>query len=441
MALFDNLRRPAPPADLRAALIDAVDREDWQGLAVLCERHQDEIRASFPAWRQVPEDVRRDPEAQGRYARGLITVAQLFEQSGDGSLIASLMGTQADNPMSAWQRALGTAQSLLEQDQPGEAADLLRATLARVEGLAGTAVVPLLSRTFGMLGVALFRAGDAQGAVEATRQAAKLCEEAGDSEGAAIYTANLQRMDGGSAVTFRDADGRAVPASDLGVAGGKPKYEVAGGDPVPPEATELHERGREAGGRGDLQEAAALFRQAAERAPRWAYPVYDLAYTHLLLKEPARAIEHYRRTLELSPRGFFTAITALHTLEREARGDLPEGIYLAYVTLETIEDRARKAQSAAQLVEKVPAFAPAWKDLALAADDPAERLSAIQKGLAADPDPDTRGMLRIHEALVLHGQGQLGEAARILADLAQDPSATLATEHLAKAALEAIGTT
>src|SRR5689334_20484434 len=100
MAIFDFLkRRPIPPDDLRAELVAAVAREDWDSLTALCDRHQDAIREAFPAWKTVPLEVRRDPEAQARYARTLITVAQLFEQAGDGSLIAMLMGNQADNPI------------------------------------------------------------------------------------------------------------------------------------------------------------------------------------------------------------------------------------------------------------------------------------------------------------------------------------------------------
>jgi uncharacterized protein YidB (DUF937 family) len=205
MAFFDLFKRqPASPTDLRAALIDAATREDWEGLAGLCGRHEEEIREAFGGWQKVPEEVRRDPEAQARYARGLIAVAQMFEQAGDGSLIAALMGDQAANPISAWERSLATAQSLLEQGQPREAADLLQSALERARGLQGSAVSEYLPRTYGMLGVARFRAGDAAGGIEATRKARELCEQAGDGDGVAIYTGNLQRMEGGAGAVLGD---------------------------------------------------------------------------------------------------------------------------------------------------------------------------------------------------------------------------------------------
>lgn len=207
MALFDlHKQTPLPPADLREALIDAVAREDWQGLAALCEANEDRIRDAFLAWRKVPEEVRADPEAQGRYARGMIAVAQMFEKAGDRSLIAALTGQTADNPLSMWERALATAQSLLEQGQPAEAADLLQATLRRTEGLTGDGVTHYLPRTFGMLGVARFRAGDATAGIEATKRAMALCEQAGDEEGVAIYTGNLGRMMASAGIPSREGD-------------------------------------------------------------------------------------------------------------------------------------------------------------------------------------------------------------------------------------------
>ena len=436
MALFDLFkRRAAAPTDLRSTLIATVAREDWEGLAKLCEQHRDEIRAGFPDWKTVPAEVRRDPEAQGRYAKTLIAVAQLFAQAGDNRLIALLMGNQADNPIAVWQRALATAQTLLDQGQSQEAADLLQSSLLKSEGLSGDAVTHYLPRLHGMLGVALFRAGDAAGAIASTRRAKELCERAGDAEGVTTYAGNLHRMEGGTAVAFRDGAGKAVSLSDLEGTAGTYRYEVTGGDAVPPEAEELHERARQAGSQGDYPQAIHLLKEAAEKAPRWPYPLYDMAFSYLLMKDLDNAVEHYRRTLELSPRGFFTAMTALDTLEREQRGELPEGLYLAYMSLEQLQDRSRRASVARQIADKVPGFAPAWKEVAIAAEGDAERLTAIQKGLASNPDPETKGLLEINEALVLHARGEADVALRLLRALALDPASTLATEHLAKAAL------
>jgi tetratricopeptide (TPR) repeat protein len=144
---------------------------------------------------------------------------------------------------------------------------------------------------------------------------------------------------------------------------------------------------------------------------------------------------YYQRTLELSPREFFTAITALHTLTREQNGDLPVGTYLAYVSLEWMADAAKREHPLREMVKVIPQFAPAWKESASLCDDDGERLTAIENGLAANPDAGTKGMLEINKALVLSRKGNHDDAVRLLGELALDPNSTVGTEHSAKAAL------
>jgi len=216
---------------------------------------------------------------------------------------------------------------------------------------------------------------------------------------------------------------------------GTVRYEVIGKRTVPREAETLHQQAREAGGHGDYEKAIALLEQASELAPDWPYPVYDRAYTHLLMDDVDGARAYYRRTLELSPRGFFAAITALDTLAREQNGDLPVGTYLAYVLLESMQDKAQRDGAVRELIKQIPQFAPAWKEFACLCDDDDERLAAIENGLAAHPDAETKGMLEINKALVLNLKGDHTAAVRMLGELALDPSSTFGTEHSAKAAL------
>ena len=69
-----------------------------------------------------------------------------------------------------------------------------------------------------------------------------------------------------------------------------------------------------------------------------------------------------------------------------------------------------------------------WRVLA----DGGTILDAIEKGLTANPDAETRGTLLINKALTLHGQGDQQSARAILNDLVVDPTATLNSEALAK---------
>ena len=88
-----------------------------------------------------------------------------------------------------------------------------------------------------------------------------------------------------------------------------------------------------------------------------------------------------------------------------------------------------------QLVKRVPSFAPTWKELAVLSDDEAETLSAIDRGLAAKPDSETKGILQINKAVILQRKGDHEGAVRLLGALALDAASTYATEHMAKVTL------
>jgi tetratricopeptide (TPR) repeat protein len=198
------------------------------------------------------------------------------------------------------------------------------------------------------------------------------------------------------------------------------------------EAKALHAEAREAGARGDYAAALTLLTKAAALAPDWPYPVYDRAFTHVLMNNFAAALADYQETLKLAPRGFFTAHVAVDTVLRENRGEFPPGLYLAYVMLEFEQDRERRPTILQEIVNKFPRFAPGWEKFAEFADTPQERLERIEVGLAADPDPETLGTLKLNQAAALEGLGKPDAAADILRALVSDPKSTLATVSLAK---------
>src|SRR5581483_11838504 len=200
-----------------------------------------------------------------------------------------------------------------------------------------------------------------------------------------------------------------------------------------PEAIALHTRGRDAGQRGELAEALTLLTQAAMLAPGWPNPVYDRAFTHLLMRHSEAALADYERTLQLAPRGFFTASAAVHTLRREQRGELPAGFYVGYLSLEHM-DATERNDVVRQLVEKVPSFAPAWLDFAKIADSAEERLRRIDRGLDADADSETHAWLMLNKAMTLQQLGQSAAAEAILKDLANEHS-PLAIESWARVLL------
>jgi tetratricopeptide (TPR) repeat protein len=236
-------------------------------------------------------------------------------------------------------------------------------------------------------------------------------------------------------LVFRDAAGRELTARDLQGYTGRVRWEiVGGGDAVPAGARRLHQEAREAGGRSDYARALDLLDQARDLAPQWPYPVYDAAFTYLLLGEPGMAEELYERVDQMAPRGFFTCKASLDTLRRERAGELFQGFARAYATTEWMAPPEKK-RLLAGIVDKYPAFALAWKDLASLLDEDTSRLHAIEQGLRGRPDADTLGALLIGKANVLARRGDRDTAIATLGELALAPDSTLATEHLAKAML------
>lgn len=235
-------------------------------------------------------------------------------------------------------------------------------------------------------------------------------------------------------LVFRDADGRELTVRDIQGYTGRVNWEVIGAEQVPPEAKRLHQEARAAGGRGDYSRALDLLDQARDLAPQWPYPLYDAAFTYLLLDEPRMAEELYRRVDLMAPRGYFTCKASLDTLRRERAGELAAGFAKAYSTIEWMDPR-EKRRVLSTIVDKYPGFPLAWKDLSMLLDDDTSRLNAIDQGLRGRPDAETFGILLINRASILAGHGDRDAAVAILGGLALSPDSTLATEHLAKVVL------
>lgn len=236
-------------------------------------------------------------------------------------------------------------------------------------------------------------------------------------------------------IVFKDHAGRILTTEDIRSASGQFNWEIRSGRPVPPEATKMHQQGREAGQQGDNIAAIEYFERAARIAPSWPYPIYEEAFTYLLMGNFKKALELYEKVDAQMPRGFFTAKTAVHSLRAEMKGEFPKGTYLYYLSIELTNDTHKQLQVADTLTTKVPSFAPAWKAKASLEPDDEKRLGYLESGLKANPDPETRGFLLINKALILHSRGQKAEAIRILGELALDPASPLDIEAIAKKSL------
>jgi tetratricopeptide (TPR) repeat protein len=213
--------------------------------------------------------------------------------------------------------------------------------------------------------------------------------------------------------------------------------KVVGNEPVPPEAKRLHEQARIAGGRGDYDQALDLLKRAQALAPTWPYPLYDAAFTHLLQGDYAKAETLYAEVDRMAPRGFFTCKTSLDCLRRERRGEVPPGFCKAFALLELV-DKPTKKRALEGIVAKWPTFAAAWWQLVTLIEDADARLYAIEKGLEANPDAETKGMLLINKAVTLARHDKEG-AIRMLHEVVDDPDSTMGAQALAKVSLMQMG--
>jgi hypothetical protein len=119
---------------------------------------------------------------------------------------------------------------------------------------------------------------------------------------------------------------------------------------------------------------------------------------------------------------------------RQPRPEIPPGFCKAFALLESV-DKTTKRRALEGIVAKWPTVAAAWWQLVMILEDDDDRFHAIEKGLGANPDAETKGMLLINKALTLARRGDKESAARILRDLADDPDCTAGTEALAKFSL------
>ena len=239
-------------------------------------------------------------------------------------------------------------------------------------------------------------------------------------------------------LVLQDDRGRELTMDDLDGFTGTVNWKIVGGDHVSPRAQELHDLGRQAGGSGDYQRALALFAQSRKEAPDWPYPVYDAAYTYLLQGDIKRAAHQYEEVARLAPRGFFTYMPELDCVRREQAGEFPAGTCQRYISIVDWPDSLRKREALQELLDSAPSLAPAWGSMALALDDKSAKLQALERGLACNPDPQTRGTMLINRALLLRLRGDSAEAVRILQPLAEDPNSPLNVELTAKVALAQI---
>lgn len=241
-----------------------------------------------------------------------------------------------------------------------------------------------------------------------------------------------------NALVFTDISGNILTEADLANVTGNVNYEVNSDQYVDPKAQSLHNEARSLGQSGKYDLAINKLEQAIQIQPNWAYPIYDLAFTYLLKGDYGNALKYYKQTDSVSPKGFFTAKTAIYALEGEHLGEFHNGLYLSYLQIEWTDDVNKKLAIAKAITEKCPDFAPAWKELAVLSDNKQEKNTAIERGLSLKADAETKGILLINRALALNDNGKKEEAIQVLGNYIFSPDATTGNTELAKFTLKSI---
>lgn len=235
-------------------------------------------------------------------------------------------------------------------------------------------------------------------------------------------------------IIFKDPNGKVLTKSDLLGYSGTATWEIKSERSVSKKALDYHNKGRQYGQQGDYEKSIEFLTKATETDTKWAYPVYDMAYTYMLMGNSEKAFELYKKVDSMSPRGFFTTKTAIYTLTGEAKGVFPKGLYMAYLSLEWMEPK-KKSEAVLNLVNNLPNYAPAWKEVVTLSGSDEAALTAIENGLKANPDKETYGVLMVNKALIMHRNGKEKDAINILGQLALNKESSLATEKIAKQTL------
>ncbi len=211
-------------------------------------------------------------------------------------------------------------------------------------------------------------------------------------------------------------------------------------DNVPDTARSFYKQGKKYQEEADNKKAMEEFRKAHKEVPDWIYPIYNLAVLYLLEDDFENSLKYYQLSDQIAPKGFYDTKIALHSLQREKTGDLKKGVYKNYLLLElsgvlTIESSINQSTyelTIGELLKNAQNFAPLWKDYALFLESTEEKLDAIEKGLAQNPDVKTKGILLINKAIFSNENGNYQRATEILVGVIFDPNSTISNVEMAK---------
>lgn len=186
-----------------------------------------------------------------------------------------------------------------------------------------------------------------------------------------------------------------------------------------------------------FDDAIKMLKASNQIEPTWAQPLYDIAYASVQKGDFITALDYYKQVDKLEPKGFFTSKTAIWALEKENIGVFHEGMYKTYLRLGKLTAEEQQGL-VANILEEYPNYAPAWVNYAGHLKDKKERLAALEKGLASDPDIETKGVLLVNKAFAMSQLGEKDAAIKILGQLMFDENTSKTNQEMARSVIARI---
>ncbi len=170
--------------------------------------------------------------------------------------------------------------------------------------------------------------------------------------------------------------------------------------PQPSEASlRLLDSGHREAAAGRWDAAYRYYDQARRTTPGWADPLAGLGRSVLHQGDLDEAAAWYDALAALEAPVLARTGQALgECVRREGSGAVPAGTCVRYAAA-----RESGAEALQQVLVEAPSLAPAWADLGALLQDSGLREEAIGRGLEADPESGTFGVLVVQQQVLLLG--------------------------------------
>jgi hypothetical protein len=170
----------------------------------------------------------------------------------------------------------------------------------------------------------------------------------------------------------------------------------------PPAAIRLQSAGEQEAAAGRWDIAGRYFGQAHRNAPDWKAPLTALGRVSLETGALTMALQWFDALGALPEDRDRMGAALSECVRRELALTVPHGVCRQYFYARIESDERRRA-ALESVLSLAPELAPGWADLVALIEDPASRHAAIDRGLAANPDSLSWGVLAAQRQALLLG--------------------------------------